>query len=117
MVEHQSLVNLTDWHVNAFSIQSTDKATLLANNAFDASVWELWPYLIKGACVIPAQLDLLLQKGLWQWFNDKDISISFLPTPIIDNYSLTSTPTMTHLRYLLTGGINYVIVPTRYLAH
>jgi amino acid adenylation domain-containing protein len=104
MVEHQSLVNLTDWHVNAFSIQSTDKATLLANNAFDASVWELWPYLIKGACVIPAQLDLLLQKGLWQWFNDKDISISFLPTPIIDNYSLTSTPTMTHLRYLLTGG-------------
>jgi len=104
MVEHKNLVNLITWHVKTFSVKSTDKATLLANTAFDASVWELWPNLIVGACVMPADLETLIEKDIWHWLNEKQISLSFLPTPVIDNYSATSVPNTTHLRLLLTGG-------------
>jgi amino acid adenylation domain-containing protein len=101
MIEHKNLVNLSTWHIKVFSVQPTDKASLLANTAFDASVWELWPYLIAGACVIPAYLNVLIEKDIWHWLDENQISISFLPTPIIERYSI---PNATDLRLLLTGG-------------
>ena len=104
MVEHQSLVNLCHWHVNAFSVQANDKATLVANNAFDASVWELWPYLISGACVQPTSLEAMVETGLWQWFDDNHISIAFLPTPVVEQYAAEAPEQCRHLRLLLTGG-------------
>jgi len=104
MVEHKSLVNLCTWHIKAFSVQATDKATLLANNAFDASVWELWPYLLAGACVMSTHLDDLIEQGIWQALNENQISVSFLPTPIINNPSDYPASNGTHLRLLLTGG-------------
>jgi len=104
MIEHENLVNLCTWHIGAFAVQQSDKATLLANSAFDASVWELWPYLAAGACVMPANLEVLMAKGIWQTLNENKVSVSFLPTPIINNASDYPASNVTNLRLLLTGG-------------
>ncbi|MET0646196.1 MAG: AMP-binding protein, partial [Pyrinomonadaceae bacterium] len=50
-VTHLSLRNLVAWHQHAFSVSDSDRATQLASPAFDAAVWELWPYLTAGASV------------------------------------------------------------------
>ena len=50
-VGHASLLNLTRWHIRAFDVKSTDRATQLASIGFDAAVWELWPNLAAGASV------------------------------------------------------------------
>jgi amino acid adenylation domain-containing protein len=104
MIEHKNLVNLCTWHIGAFAVEPSDKATLLANSAFDASVWELWPYLAAGACVMPANLEALLAKGIWQTLDENNITVSFLPTPIINNASDYPASNVTTLRLLLTGG-------------
>ena len=49
MVEHGSVINLCFWHNKKFSINPEDRASIYAGVGFDASVWELFPYLIKGA--------------------------------------------------------------------
>ena len=54
-ITHASLLNLVFWHQQAFGVQPCDRATQLASPAFDAAVWELWPYLTAGASVyLPA---------------------------------------------------------------
>src|SRR4029079_504376 len=45
---HGGLANLVAWHRREYGVGSEDRATLLAGVGFDASVWELWPYLTDG---------------------------------------------------------------------
>ena len=51
LVQHESLLNLLLWHQDRFNVTAADRATQLASVAFDAAVWELWPYLTSGGCV------------------------------------------------------------------
>jgi non-ribosomal peptide synthetase component F len=56
LVQHGGLANLVSWHQETFAVTATDRATQIASPAFDAVVWELWPYLTIGASVhIPAE--------------------------------------------------------------
>src|SRR5262249_27783678 len=48
-VEHRGLLNLVFWHQRAFAISAHDRASQVAAPAFDAAVWEVWPYLALGA--------------------------------------------------------------------
>jgi non-ribosomal peptide synthetase component F len=48
-VEHGSLANLVSWHCRAFGVTADDRAHFYASPAFDAAVWEIWPYLAAGA--------------------------------------------------------------------
>ena len=48
-ITHSGLTNLVAWHVHAFSVSSADRASHVSGLGFDASVWELWPYLAAGA--------------------------------------------------------------------
>ena len=50
-ITHASLLNLILWHQQTFGVQHGDRATQLASPAFDAAVWELWPYLTAGASI------------------------------------------------------------------
>ncbi len=47
----RGLANLVQWHLRTFAPSAHDRATHLAGLSFDASVWELWPYLASGACL------------------------------------------------------------------
>jgi amino acid adenylation domain-containing protein len=107
MVEHAALANLCFWHKNRFSVSEKDRATLYAGQAFDASVWELFPYLISGAClyIIPQKMRLDSVE-LNSYFETNHITIAFLPTPVATQFMEVENKS---LRYLLTGGekLNY----------
>lgn len=111
-IEHHSLRNLVQWHEQAFQVTENDRATLFASIAFDASVWELWPYLCTGASVhvIPKDVQGSLAH-LQSWLIDTEITINFLPTPLAEQIITLDWPTDIALRIMLTGGDRLHIYP------
>ena len=104
-IEHASLVNLIKWHQRTYSVTPADRATLLANPAFDASVWELWPYLTAGACIyIPDNEIARLPAKLIAWLAANKITQTFIPTPLAEAMLVEPWPEQCALRALLTGG-------------
>ena len=63
-IGHRSVANLVAWHRNEYMVTSLDRATQLASLAFDASVWEIWPYLTVGASVYLAPADVLIRRAI-----------------------------------------------------
>ncbi|MFN6464049.1 MAG: amino acid adenylation domain-containing protein, partial [Nostoc sp. DedVER02] len=105
LIAHQGLLNLVFWHQKAFKITTLDKATQLAGTAFDAAVWELWPYLTAGASIYLVKPEILLSPvDLQDWLESKKITISFLPTPIAEQLLSLEWPESTTLQTMLTGG-------------
>jgi amino acid adenylation domain-containing protein len=104
-VTHANLANLIDWHVQAFDITSDDRASHLSNVSFDAAVWEVWPYLAKGATLFLPDNDTRVSPiALRDWFIANDITISFVPTPLAESLMILPWPDKTSLRFLLTGA-------------
>jgi non-ribosomal peptide synthase protein (TIGR01720 family) len=105
MVEHSSLVNLATWHQRAYDVREEDRATQLAGLAFDASIWEVWPYLISGASIhIPDDDTVADPSALMAWLVAQEITLSFLPTPLAEVALGQQWPSGIRLRALLTGG-------------
>lgn len=104
-VTHANLSNLVSWHRRAFDVTSTDRATLLASPGFDASVWELWPYLASGATVLVPEATLHSgPSALRDWILKERVTITFLPTAIGERMFDLSWPANASLRLLLTGA-------------
>lgn len=104
-IEHHSLLNLVRWHQQVFSVSPTDRATLLASFAFDAAVWEVWPYLATGASlqVVPGELKAS-PAALGRWLAEREISVSFMPTPLAESWLGLGEAPGGALRLLLVGG-------------
>ena len=104
-ITHGSLANLVSWHQQVFSVTSADRASHLAGLGFDAAVWELWPYLASGASVHLVDDTTRNSPELLQaWLVDQRITISFVPTPLVERLLFLSWPREAALRTLLTGG-------------
>jgi amino acid adenylation domain-containing protein len=104
-ISHSSLMNLVRWHQRAFTVVATDRATQVASPAFDAAVWELWPYLTAGASVyVPDEDTKLDPRLLRDWLVAQAITITFLPTPLAETVMTLDWPAEVSLRMLLTGG-------------
>ncbi|ETX03410.1 MAG: hypothetical protein ETSY1_00170, partial [Candidatus Entotheonella factor] len=105
LIEHRALLNLVFWHQRTFEITAQDRATQLAGLSFDATVWEIWPYLAAGAtlCLVPPDL-LMAPPELLNWLVDESITLSFVPTPVAEHLLTLAWPPQTALRTLLTGG-------------
>jgi amino acid adenylation domain-containing protein len=104
-IQHGSVVNLCKWHQRAYDIGPKDRATQVTPLVFDASVWELWPYLTTGASVYLAdEWTLASPSMLVQWLAKNQITISFLPTPLVHAVLQKSWHPSTALRTMLTGG-------------
>ncbi len=102
MIEHRALINLSKWHINFYGVTEEDNSTKYAGFGFDASVWEIFPYIITGAAIhiIDEEIKLDIEK-LNEYYNDNDITISFLPTQICEQFMKQENKS---LRYLLSGG-------------
>ncbi|ADL53611.1 non-ribosomal peptide synthetase [Clostridium cellulovorans] len=102
VIEHRSLINLCYWHLDYYSVDSNDRSIKYAGFGFDASVWEVFPYIIKGASIylIDDELRLNIPK-LKEFFNENKISIAFLPTQVCEQFMGEEIPS---LKRLLTGG-------------
>lgn len=105
MVEHRGVLNLCFWHKEDFSLTGSSKATLYSSISFDASVWEIFPYLISGSSLYLLEgNDLLLDiKQLITYFEIHSITHSFLPS-VICNELLNKYPEEVLDLSLLTGG-------------
>lgn len=105
VVGHDSLLNLVQWHNHAFNITPNDRATQLASIGFDAAVWELWPYLVAGACVhfVDEESRTDPQK-LRDFIVREKITMSFAPTPLAEHMLKLSWPKESDLRFLLAGA-------------
>ena len=104
ILKHCSLVNLVNWHNLHFGVTPSDRATKYAGFGFDASVWEIFPYLTAGAllCIVPE--DVRQDIGmLTEYFKIQSVTIGFLPTQMCELFMDTgeSPPA---LRVMLTGG-------------
>jgi len=104
-ITHRNLINLLFWHRSAFGITAEDRATQLASPAFDASTWEIWPYLISGASVsIVSEAARVDWEELQRVIISQAISVSFAPTPVAEHLLRLTWPQDIALRFLLTGG-------------
>jgi amino acid adenylation domain-containing protein len=102
MVAHGSLVNLCSWHNRYFRVTERDRAAQYANFVFDASVWEIFPYLVIGASVhiLSTRVKLGMEE-LNKYYERNCITIAFLPTPVCEQFMVFDNRS---LRLLLTGG-------------
>jgi amino acid adenylation domain-containing protein len=104
-ITHASLLNLVFWHQQTFGIEPDDRATQLASPAFDAAVWELWPYLTAGASVyLPPDIVRNEPASLRNWLVANRITITFVPTPLAERMITLPWPQDAALRLLLTGA-------------
>ncbi len=104
-ITRAGLENLVQWHLKAFQVSATDRASLLASVGFDAAVWELWPYLAAGASVhIPPDAARTDVEVLRDWLVEQQITICFVATPLAELLIQASWPSTTALRTLLTGA-------------
>lgn len=115
-VFHSGLSNLVNWHQQEYRITSDDRATLYASPGFDASVWEMWPYLAAGASLhIPDAESHASPVALAKWMAEQGVTISFLPTPVAESFVELDFSEALTLRVLLTGGDKLRHFPTRHL--
>jgi amino acid adenylation domain-containing protein len=104
-ITHANLVNLIEWHVRAFDVTPTDRASQVAGLGFDAAVWEIWPHLAAGCSVhIADELTRRSPAALRDWLVAEAITISFVPTVLAEQLLHVAWPTQTALRTLLTGA-------------
>ena len=104
-ITHDSLLNLVYWHRRSFNIVPEDRATYMAGLGFDASVWELWPYLTAGASIyLPDESIRSAPESLRDWLVNQGITVSFASTPLAERLIALSWPSNTALRVLLTGA-------------
>ncbi|MBW4650218.1 MAG: amino acid adenylation domain-containing protein [Kastovskya adunca ATA6-11-RM4] len=103
-IPHKGLLNLVFWHQRTFKITPSDRATQLARIAFDASVWELYPYLAAGASVYLVESEIIHSPvALRDWLISQEITIAFVPTPLAESL-FTLEWSDSALRIMLIGG-------------
>jgi amino acid adenylation domain-containing protein len=113
-ITHAALLNLVNWHQRTFDITPADVATQLAGAGFDASVWELWPYLTAGASLHLVDDETRTSpECLLNYLVTKEITISFLPTPLAESVLALDWPASCALRVMLTGGDKLHRYPAR----
>jgi amino acid adenylation domain-containing protein len=104
-ITHGGLLNLVFWHRRTFALTPSDRATQLTSPAFDATGWELWPYLTCGASIyLPDDETRISPALLRDWLVKRQITITFLPTALAESAMTLEWPPDTALRYLLTGA-------------
>jgi amino acid adenylation domain-containing protein len=104
-VTHGNLNNLIAWHHAAFDVSAADAASHVAGLGFDASVWEIWPYLAIGASLALANDEIrTAPKALHAWLQEQSISVAFVPTQLTEILMAMEWPADGKLRFMLTGG-------------
>ncbi len=104
-ITHDSLLNLIFWHQRAFAVGAADRATQISSPAFDATGWEIWPYLTCGASIyLPDEIVRVTPLALRDWLIAQEITVTFLPTLLAESLMDLAWPATCALRYMLTGA-------------
>lgn len=104
MIEQKSIVNLSEWHKKTYNVSNKSRSTLIANVGFDASPWEIFPYLLSGATIYPLNDEQRLDSvQLLELCNENEISHVFMPTALYKSFEGAFNSPKYHLN-LLVGG-------------
>jgi amino acid adenylation domain-containing protein len=104
-ITHANLLNLIDWHQEAFGVTGEDRASQVAGFGFDATVWEIWPHLTAGASLhIASEETRRSPQALRDWLVAQRITIAFVPTVLAEPLLQAAWPADTALRTMLTGA-------------
>lgn len=104
-IQHQGLTNLIIWHHRTYKVTASDRATQISGLAFDATVWELWPYLTAGSSIyLPDSETHASLEQLVKWITISGCTHSLMTTPLAQFVLARQWLAETALRYLLTGG-------------
>ncbi|HEY0812342.1 MAG TPA: non-ribosomal peptide synthetase [Pseudonocardia sp.] len=102
---HTNLINLVDWHVEAFAVTADDHTSQVASVGFDAAVWEIWPALAAGATLhVAGEATRRAAPALRDWLVAEEIAVAFAPTVLAEQLIDVAWPPGTRLRTLLTGA-------------
>ncbi|TCO59527.1 non-ribosomal peptide synthetase [Actinocrispum wychmicini] len=102
---HRGIAQLARWHVDTMAVTETDRASLLASVGFDGAQWELWPYLVAGACVLPYERPIVVPEVV-AWLDRAEITMCFMPTPLAEVLVAGRVQPKT-LRWLTMGGTTF----------
>ncbi|HTQ80792.1 MAG TPA: amino acid adenylation domain-containing protein, partial [Thermoanaerobaculia bacterium] len=106
-IPHAGLLNLVRWHQELYEVGPDDRGTQVASPAFDASIWELWPYLAAGASLyIPDEETRLSAPAMVRWLAEREITLAYLMTPLAEAVLEEEIPADLELRVraLIIGG-------------
>ncbi|HYP26889.1 MAG TPA: amino acid adenylation domain-containing protein, partial [Blastocatellia bacterium] len=104
-VQHASVSNLAAWHRRVYGVTAADRTTQVARLAFDASTWEIWPYLLGGATLHIVDRETLAEPSkIVEFLAANDITVAYLPTPLAEAVLNEKWPREVSLRLLHTGG-------------
>ncbi|HEX4694086.1 non-ribosomal peptide synthetase [Sphingomonas sp.] len=104
-VSHGNLAHLIAWHNHAFGVTADDRGSHLAGLGFDASIWEVWPYLCAGASVVLAPDEVRTSDTkLRAWLIVQGVTVAFVPTALAQELIRDDWASGAKLRYLLTGA-------------
>jgi amino acid adenylation domain-containing protein len=105
VISHRSLTDMCLEHAWRYGITPRDRTSQVAAQGFDATGWEIWPYLCAGASVhLPSQRILEDQPALVLWIIETRLTCCFLPTPRLELLLDDLAGVPTSLRWLFTAG-------------
>ncbi|SFJ90194.1 non-ribosomal peptide synthetase, partial [Myroides guanonis] len=103
MIEHRNLVHLCFWHQSAYSVTSQSRGTLFSGVGFDASVWEIFPYLLSGGSLYPISEKYRYDLDKLSFFlTQHAITHAYMPTIVCENF-LDKEISLPNI-IVLTGG-------------
>ena len=104
-ITHASLLNRVIWQHATVHVTPGDRAPLMSSSAFDAVVWEIWPYLTAGASLhVPDDVTCMDPEALRDWLVAQDVTVAFAATPMAERLLALPWPTARRLRALLTSA-------------
>nr|AHB38515.1 EpnG [Streptomyces hygroscopicus] len=83
VLSHHGLAQLALWHAEAYDVTPQDRASHLSSVGFDATQWEIWPYLAAGACVVAHEKRVVVPE-LAPWLAERRITMTYLSTPVAE---------------------------------
>jgi|GEM_PF-1512888 len=114
MIEHASLSNLCDWHLNYYEVTDCDSALLVSSISFDASVWELFPYITNGNKLVVIDYYTLLDVDLLAEKLEKEqVTIAFFSTGLLEQLFINEMKFPPSIRAILTGGDRLKTLPEK----
>ncbi|WGL60023.1 amino acid adenylation domain-containing protein [Pigmentibacter sp. JX0631] len=102
-ITHKNIINLCEYVINLLKLNSEDNFSKYAGFSFDASIIEILPALISGACIHIIDKKLKLDPiELNNYFEKNKITNCFLPTQFAEIFMQETSNKS--LNNLITGG-------------
>ncbi|MFE9680916.1 amino acid adenylation domain-containing protein [Streptomyces sp. NPDC006285] len=115
VLTHAAVVNLLCWSDTAFGLGVGDRCGQVADLSFDASVWEVWSALCRGACLCVAEPHLRRDpRALGRWVAAEELVSCFFPTALGERlFAERALDGAERLRHVLLGGERLTRLPAR----